>query len=192
MNVVVGLGNPGRKYALTRHNVGFMVAEQLAGENGIALKQKKHQGIYGIGRVGGMETAVLLPQTYMNRSGISVKSAITSLGIQPGDLIVVHDEVDLPFGRVRVKNGGGHGGHNGLRSICDLLGSRDFIRVRVGVGRPEGQKDVSSHVLSVFSATEKKELDSVLKGSAMAVETVVRQGAQQAMNEFNNRLLTDI
>ena len=192
MKVVVGLGNPGSKYAMTRHNVGFMVAEQLAGENGISLKKKKHQGFCGVGRVEGVEAAILLPQTYMNRSGISVKSATQSLGVQPGDLIVIHDEVDLPFGRVRVKSGGGHGGHNGLRSISELLGTADFIRVRVGVGRPEGEKDVSAHVLGVFSAAEKKELNNVLKGSAMAVAAIFRGGVQQAMNEYNNRSLVDI
>lgn len=192
MKVVVGLGNPGSKYAMTRHNVGFMVAEQLAGENGVSLKKKKHQGFYGVGRVEGVEAAILLPQTYMNRSGISVKSATQSLGVQPGDLIVIHDEVDLPFGRVRVKSGGGHGGHNGLRSISELLGTADFIRVRVGIGRPEGQKDVSAHVLGVFSSAEKKELNNVLKGSAMAVAAIFREGVQQAMNEYNNRSLVDI
>lgn len=192
MKLVVGLGNPGNKYAMTRHNVGFMVAEQLAGENGIALKKKNHQGLCGVGTIDTNEVAILLPQTYMNRSGISVKSAVQSLGTQPWDLIVIHDEVDLPFGRVRVKSGGGNGGHNGLRSIRELLGTPDFIRIRVGVGRPEGQKDVSSHVLSVFSAAEKKELENVLKGSAMAVGAVLRDGVQQAMNEYNSRSFVDI
>ncbi|MFO7982406.1 MAG: aminoacyl-tRNA hydrolase [Desulfuromonadales bacterium] len=192
MKLVVGLGNPGNKYAMTRHNVGFMVAEQVARENGISLKKKKHQGLFGVGRIEGTEAAILLPQTYMNRSGISVKSAIQSLGVPPGDLIVIHDEVDLPFGRVRVKSGGGHGGHNGLRSIKDLLGTTEFIRIRVGVGRPEGEKDVSAHVLSVFPAAEKKALNNVLKGSAMAVAAIFRGGVQQAMNEYNNRSLVDI
>lgn len=192
MKLVVGLGNAGSRYVRTRHNVGFMAVERLAAESRISLKKKKYQGLYGEGRIAGAEAGLLLPQTYMNRSGVSVKAAMKSLGAQPGDLIVIHDEIDLPFGRVRVKQGGGHGGHNGLRSICDLIGSRDFIRVRVGVGRPEGPKDVSAHVLSAFAAAEKKELDKVLEGSFMAVVTVLREGVQQAMNEFNNRLLADI
>ena len=122
MKLIVGLGNPGPEYAATRHNIGFMVTATLAERNGIALKRKGYQGIYGVGRVAGTEATILLPQTYMNRSGTSVVSACQSLGVEPGDLIVVHDEIDLDFGALRIKIGGGHGGHNGLRSIAGALG----------------------------------------------------------------------
>ena len=127
MKLIAGLGNPGSRYAETRHNIGFRVAERLADNAGIALKRQGYQGIYGVGRVAGQEVTLLLPQTYMNLSGTSVGSACKSLGIQPGDLIVVHDEIDLPFGALRVKSGGGHGGHNGLRSIGQVLGSLEFL-----------------------------------------------------------------
>lgn len=187
MKLIVGLGNPGVKYAATRHNIGFMVAERLAAASGIALKKKGHQGLYGVGKIAGCETLILLPQTFMNRSGVSVNSALKSLGAQPGDLVVVHDEIDLPFGQVRIKAGGGHGGHNGIRSICDAIGSRDFVRIRVGVGRPPGEGDVSGYVLGPFGAAEKKCLDDVLDGSTEAIIALLVKGEQAAMNDFNNR-----
>jgi PTH1 family peptidyl-tRNA hydrolase len=187
MKLITGLGNPGSKYAGTRHNIGFMVAERLAQGHGIALKKKGHQGIYGVGRVAGRETTILLPQTYMNLSGVSVGSACKSLAVDPGDLIVIHDDIDLPFGVLKIKTGGGHGGHNGIRSIREVLGSGDFIRVKVGVGRPEAGGDVAGHVLKVFSAEERGKLDNVVDNSTKAVETILLQGVPIAMNEFNNR-----
>ena len=187
MKLIIGLGNPGSTYAGTRHNIGFMVAERLANEHGIALKKKGYQGIYGVGRVVGREATILQPQTYMNLSGVSVGSACKSLGIDPGDLIVIHDDIDLPFGVLKIRAGGGHGGHNGIRSIREVLGSGDFIRVKVGVGRPEAGGDVAGHVLKVFSAEERGKLDNVVDNSARAVETILLQGVPIAMNEFNNR-----
>lgn len=187
MRLIAGLGNPGAKYAATRHNIGFMVTEAFAARNGIALKRKGHQGVYGVGRAAGSEVMILLPQTYMNRSGISVHSACQSLGLSPGDLIVVHDEIDLPFGALRVKVGGGHGGHNGLRSICADLGSSEFVRIRVGVGRPPADGDVVAHVLSPFSAGEKRQLENVVNNAVLAVEAILLRGVQAAMNEFHGR-----
>lgn len=187
LNLVVGLGNPGERYAGTRHNIGFMLAERVASETGIALKRKGHQGIYGTGRIDGREVTILLPQTFMNRSGVSVGSAFKSLGVAPGDLIVAHDDIDLPFGSLRIKVGGGHGGHNGVRSICNILGTGDFIRLRMGVGRPHSGGDVAGYVLSSFSATERNRLKEVLANSVKAVETILSRGPQQAMNEFNIR-----
>ncbi|MGE4544919.1 MAG: aminoacyl-tRNA hydrolase [Pedobacter sp.] len=188
MKLLVGLGNPGPEYASTRHNIGFLVAQKFAEKMGLSLKRQAHQAILGAGCAGGQEVMVLLPQTYMNRSGISVVSACKAKSIAVKDLVVIHDEIDLPFGSVRIKVGGGHGGHNGLRSIADLLGSRDFTRLRVGVGRPIGQMDVAKYVLSSFSSTEKSQLESVLENSVMALEVLLQKGAQQAMNEFNNRV----
>ena len=189
MKLLVGLGNPGSEYAATRHNVGFLVAQKFAEKMGLSLKRQAHQAIVGTGCAGGQEVMVLLPQTFMNRSGVSVVSACKAKGVAVEDLVVIHDEIDLPFGSVRIKVGGGHGGHNGLRSIADLLGSRDFTRLRVGVGRPVGQVDVAKYVLGPFSASEKSQLDSVLEHSVMALEVLLHKGAQQAMNEFNNRVL---
>ncbi len=187
MKLVVGLGNPGAKYALTRHNIGFMVAERLAASAGIALKKQGHQGVFGVGSIAGTQATVLLPQTFMNRSGVSVGSASKSLGVSPGDLIVVHDDIDLPFGRVRIKVGGGHGGHNGIRSICAVLGQGDFVRVRMGVGRPDGDGDVAGYVLSSFSAAERRLLDELLVNSVRVLEALLSRDIQWAMNEFNNR-----
>lgn len=187
MMLVAGLGNPGERYAATRHNVGFMVVQRLAATHGIALKKNGHQGVYGVGRIAGVEATLLLPQTFMNLSGASVGSASKSLGIEPGDLIVVHDEIDLPFGALRIKVGGGHGGHNGLRSICGTLGSGDFLRLRIGVGRPPQGADVAGYVLSPFATRERSDLDPVLAAGAAALETLLVRGQAAAMNEFNNR-----
>ena len=191
MKLIVGLGNPGPEYAATRHNIGFMVTATLAERNGIALKRKGHQGIYGVGRVAGTEATILLPQTYMNRSGTSVVSACQSLGVEPGDLIVVHDEIDRDFGALRIKVGGGHGGHNGLRSIAGALGETEYSRLRMGVGRPPAGGDVSRYVLSCFNAAERAQLQEYTEKAADALEVLVQKGPQEAMNLYNNRdLLT--
>lgn len=189
MKLVVGLGNPGERYADTRHNIGSMVVSLAAARAGIALKRQGYQGLYGVGRLAGEETTVLLPQTFMNRSGASVAPACQSLGVPPGDLIVVHDEIDLPFGTLRIKLGGGHGGHNGLRSITDALGHGDFVRVRLGVGRPPAGGDVSGHVLSRFASGERAHLDAYLDAATEALELLLRRGPNEAMNAYNNREL---
>ena len=187
MKLVVGLGNPGERYAETRHNIGCMVAVRMAARAGIALKRQGYQGFYGVGRLAGEEATVLLPQTFMNRSGASVAPACQSLGVTPGDLIVVHDEIDLPFGTLRIKLGGGHGGHNGLRSITEALGHGDFVRVRLGIGRPPAGGDVSGYVLSRFASAERQVLADLLDQGAAAVEAVLARGSAAAMNEFNGR-----
>lgn len=190
MKLLVGLGNPGDKYQQTRHNIGFMLAEEVAGRYGISLKKKGYQGVYGVGRVAGAETTVLLPQTFMNLSGASVKAAVQSLGVSSGDLIVAHDDLDLPFGALRIRPGGGHGGHNGIRSICGVLGQGDFVRLRIGIGRPE-HSDVTAHVLGRFSASEAKLLPELLDLVAAATEEIIRHGVQSAMNQFNNKNLLE-
>ena len=191
MKLIVGLGNPGTDYAETRHNIGFMVATRLAERSGVALKRKGYQGFYGVGRVVGEEATILLPQTYMNRSGESVAPACQSLGVTPVDLIVVHDEIDPEFGCLRIKVGGGHGGHNGLRSIGAVLGETDYSRLRMGVGRPPAGGDVSAHVLSRFNAVERALLERFIDTATNALEDLIRNGVQDAMNSYNNRdLLT--
>ncbi len=186
MKIVVGLGNPGKKYADTRHNVGFMVADALAQVAGIGLKKKGHQAFYGVGHVAGNEVMLLQPQTFMNLSGTSVASASKATQAEGDDIIVVHDDIDLPFGVVRVKIGGGHGGHNGLRHIIQLVGN-DFVRVRVGVDRPPVGGDAAAFVLRPFSTDEKKDLTRVLDHASRALEMVLHSGAQQAMCEFNGQ-----
>jgi len=185
--VIAGLGNPGERYAQTRHNVGFMVIDELAIRHQISLKKKGHQGLYGMGRCGGQQVMLLQPQTFMNLSGASVASACKSLDVSSGDLVVIHDEIDLPFGEVRIKQGGGHGGHNGLRHIDQALSTRDYIRVRVGVDRPPAGADVAAYVLKAFSASEKKQLNTVLMYAAEIVEAIVDQGLQKAMCNYNGR-----
>ena len=187
MKLIVGLGNPGIEYAETRHNIGFMVVSHCAERAGIALKRKGYQGFYGVGRLAGEEVTILLPQTYMNRSGASVAPACQSLGVNPGDLIVVHDEIDLAFGCLRVKAGGDHGGHNGLRRIGGALNDAGYARLRMGVGRPPAGGDVSGHVLSRFNTTERVLLQKYVKVASDALELLLQEGAQEAMNSFNNR-----
>jgi len=191
LKLIVGLGNPGIEYAETRHNIGFMVASCLADRAGIALKRKGYQGLYGVGRIVGEEVTILLPQTFMNRSGASVAPACQSLGVELGDLIVVHDEIDLDFGALRIKIGGGHGGHNGLRSIAGALGETEYSRLRMGVGRPPAGGDVSRYVLSCFNSAERAQLREYIEKAADALEVLVQKGPQGAMNLYNNRdLLT--
>jgi PTH1 family peptidyl-tRNA hydrolase len=187
LKLVVGLGNPGERYAETRHNIGFMVASLAAGRAGIALKRQGYQGVYGVGRLAGEEATVLLPQTFMNRSGGSVAPACQSIGIAPGDLIIIHDEIDLPFGVLRVKVGGGHGGHNGFRSIIGAFGHGDFIRVRLGVGRPPSGGDVASYVLNRFAPGERQALLELLDQGVAAIEAILTRGSAAAMNDFNGR-----
>jgi len=190
VKLLVGLGNPGEKYQQTRHNVGFMLVEEVARRYGISLKKKGYQGLYGVGRVAGEETTLLLPQTFMNQSGASVKAAFQSLGVFPGDLIVAHDDLDMPFGALRIRPEGGHGGHNGIRHICSVLGCGDFVRVKIGIGRPE-HGSVTGHVLSRFAAAEQKELPRLLEYVADATEEIIGHGALSAMNQFNNKNLLE-
>ena len=189
MKLIAGLGNPGTRYAATRHNVGFMVAQRLAERHAISIKRKGYSGLYGVGRIAACEAAILLPQTFMNRSGASVQGAMAGLKASVEDLVVIHDEIDLPFGTVRFKRGGGHGGHNGLRSIGQSTGSSDYLRVRVGVGRPE-HGEVSDYVLSALASDERKHLVRLIDQVAEAVEVLLAQGLEVAMNMYNNRDLT--
>lgn len=188
MKLLVGLGNPGNKYVGTRHNIGFLVAERLAERHRISLKKKGYQGIYGVGRVAGEEVTVLLPQTFMNLSGASVNAAFQSLGVTPGDLIVVYDDLDLEFGWLRIRPDGGHGGHNGIKDICNVLGRKDFLRLRVGIGRP-AHGNTTGHVLGRFSAEEAKHLPQVVETAVDAVETMLSVSVETAMNRFNKNLL---
>jgi len=189
MKLIVGLGNPGSKYAGTRHNIGFMVAEKIAGRAGISMKKSGYQGLYGVGRLAGEEVLILLPQTYMNRSGISVNAACVARRIAAEDVVIIHDDLDLPFAYLRLKAGGGHGGHNGLRDIKAQLGTGDFNRMRIGIGRPAAG-EVIDYVLKPFTGEEKKVLNNVIENAVEAAETVIHGGLQSAMNCFNNRDLS--
>ena len=193
MHLVVGLGNPGRKYEGSRHNVGFMVLDALARAHGLPELKEKFSGLWAKGELGlGGErapVAVLRPTTFMNLSGDSVQPAAAFLKVPPASVIVVHDEIDLPWRDVRVKLGGGHAGQNGVRHIIARLGTPDFVRVRVGVGRPPPgfRGDVADWVLGAFDASERAELPDVLTDACAAIEQVIRDGASKAMTAVNAR-----
>jgi PTH1 family peptidyl-tRNA hydrolase len=189
--LVVGLGNPGKKYERNRHNVGFMVVEHLARTHGIPDFKEKFSGAWTKGDVSVGNTrhavALLKPGTFMNLSGDCVQPAAAFLKIEPKNILVVHDELDLPWRDVRLKMGGGHAGHNGLRSMIERLGTPDFVRVRVGIGRPPSgfKGDVADYVLQNFDSMETAELPEVIDRACAAIEAVVAKGAQAAMNLIN-------
>lgn len=184
--MLVGLGNPGPRYEATRHNVGFMAVDELARRYRIGLTQQKFHGRYGSGLVGDTSLVLLEPDTFMNVSGKSVAAAAQFYRLDPEAIIVMHDDIDLDLGTVKVKSGGGHGGHNGLRDIVAKLGSRDFVRIRIGVGRPE-HGDVTNWVLGPFADDEQTELQHALDSAADAVELILKDGLEAAQNEINGR-----
>lgn len=185
--LVVGLGNPGERYAQTRHNAGALAVDVLLERIGGRLKSHKSGCLVAEGSLRGTRVVLARPTTYMNESGRPVRGLVTWYKQPVENLVVVHDEIDIPFGDVRVKAGGGTAGHNGLGSIVNHLGTKEFARVRVGVGRPPGAKGAAGHVLAGFSSSERKELPFLLETAADAVEAVVADGVERAMNEFNTR-----
>lgn len=191
MHLVVGLGNPGRKYEKNRHNVGFLAVDRLAQVHGLSDFRAKFGGRLARGEISVGErrlpVALLQPETFMNLSGDCVQPAAAFLKVLPSHVIVVHDELDVPFAEIRLKTGGGHAGHNGLRSIIGRLGTPDFVRVRVGVGRPPPgyRGEVADYVLSDFDASERAELDDVLDRTCAAAEKAVALGIAAAMNAVN-------
>jgi PTH1 family peptidyl-tRNA hydrolase len=188
--LVVGLGNPGSSYAGNRHNVGAMVLDELAARAGVKLspgKGKRARTLIGEGRLAGRRVVLARPTTYMNESGGPVRGLLDYHSIPPTDLVVLHDELDIPFASVRLKRGGGEGGHNGLRSISRATGTRDYLRVRVGIGRPPGRQDPADFVLRDFSAVERKELDLLVAEAADATEALLVKGLEAAQNEVHPR-----
>ena len=191
MKLVVGLGNPGPRYADTRHNVGVRVLERFAAAHGLALDARRFASRFGSGEVacGGerLAVALLAPETFMNRSGGAVAQALDELGIADvtSDLLVVLDDVDLPFGRLRLRPAGGAGGHRGLGDVIEALARRDFARLRFGVGRPAAEQETTDHVLEAFTPAEQAELPELVARAARAVEAALCMGVVAAMNEFN-------
>jgi peptidyl-tRNA hydrolase, PTH1 family len=183
--LIAGLGNPGAEYAGNRHNCGFMVADVLAARIGARFKRDRSSAVVAEGRLAGFPVTLAKPQTYMNLSGGPVVSLRSFYKLLADQLVVIHDELDLPFDTIRLKLGGGDGGHNGLRSVTAALGTRDYFRVRVGIGRPPGRMDAADYVLHDFSAAERKLLPLVLEQAADAVETLLRHGLAAAQNEFH-------
>lgn len=183
--LVVGLGNPGPSYAGNRHNVGAMVADLLAERIGGKFKSHKAGADVLEGRLAGARTILAKPRSYMNLSGGATAGLARFFKIPPAAVIVVHDELDLPPQTVRVKQGGGEGGHNGLRSISNSLGTKDYLRVRFGIGRPPGRQDPADFVLKDFSSTERKELPVDLENAADAVESLIRIGLLETQNRLH-------
>jgi len=185
MHLVVGLGNPGKKYLGNRHNVGFMAVERLADDKRLPEWREKFSGVYSRGD----ELMVLKPMTFMNVSGDSVQPAAAFVKVEPAQIVVLHDELDLPWGDVRLKLGGGHAGHNGLRSIIGRLGTPDFVRVRIGIGRPPAgfRGEVADFVLQDFDSAERAELPDVLARAVSAVNAVLEKGFAAAQNTVNTR-----
>ena len=184
--LVVGLGNPGQRYAGTRHNAGFLVVDLLAERAGARFKAHKAHADVVEGRVGGVPSVLTKPRSYMNDSGGPVVNVARFYKIPVERIAVVHDDLDLPFGALRLKRGGGDGGHNGLRSLTAALGTKEYLRVRFGIGRPPGRQDPADFVLREFNAAERKELGYFVDRAADAVEALVRDGLDAAQNTYND------
>jgi peptidyl-tRNA hydrolase, PTH1 family len=185
--LIVGLGNNAPEYAGNRHNVGFMVADALAGRIGARFRAHRSRAEVAEGRLGGSPVTVAKPRSFMNLSGGPVAALRDFYKIPPDRIVVVHDELDLPFGTLRLKQGGGDNGHNGLRSVTRSLGAGGYHRVRFGIGRPPGRMDPADFVLRDFSAAERRELPLLIDRSADAVETLLQVGLGPAQNVFNAR-----
>ena len=183
--IIAGLGNPGPEYAGNRHNAGYMVVDLLAERMGSRFKAHRTRNEVADGRLAGFPVTLAKPRTFMNTSGGPVAALATFYKVPPERVIVVHDELDIPFGALRLKLGGGDNGHNGLRSITRSLGTNDYYRVRFGIGRPPGRMDAATFVLRDFSTTERKELPLLIDRGADAVETLLSKGMAAAQNEFH-------
>jgi len=186
--LVIGLGNPGEKYAGTRHNVGAEVVAELARRQSAALKSGKEQALVAEVRINQQRVALAFPQTFMNESGQAAQKLVRRHGIEePQKIVVIHDELDLPVGSLKVKAGGGLAGHNGLKSITAHLHTQDYLRVRIGIGRPPGRQSTSDHVLRRPGKAEGQELVTIILEAADAVELILAQGVDVAMGQINTR-----
>jgi PTH1 family peptidyl-tRNA hydrolase len=183
--LIAGLGNPGPGYAGNRHNAGSMVADELAARIGARFRAGRFRSVIAEGRLDGTPVTVAKPLTYMNESGGPVAGLRGYYHLDPGHIVVIHDELDLPFGTVRIKLGGGDNGHNGLRSVTAALGTREYYRVRVGIGRPPGRMDPAAFVLKDFTAAERKELPFLIDRAADATAALLSTGLAAAQNEFH-------
>jgi PTH1 family peptidyl-tRNA hydrolase len=187
VELIVGLGNPGKEYEASRHNIGFLVVNRLARFHGIPLQERKYKSRWGRGDIEGRPVVLAKPRTYMNASGEAVKLLLAPFSLTADRLIVVHDDLDLPFGRIRIKEKGGNGGHRGIQSIMRAIGSGDFLRLKVGIGRPPGGMDAADYVLQPFDHDEKQLLGDVLANAREALELLLTDGLQTAMNRYNRR-----
>jgi PTH1 family peptidyl-tRNA hydrolase len=187
--MIVGLGNPGRKYAKNRHNVGFQCLERLAEKHALAFEKRQGSGLLTLGTVQGRSAILLKPQTFMNESGRSVSSISRFYRVPLERILVIYDELDLPVGSLRLRPAGGSGGHKGMRSIIEQLSSQDFARLRVGIGRPPGRMDPADYVLQNFDADELPAIETVRDAACRAAECWLTEGVDNAMNAFNKDVI---
>lgn len=191
LQLVVGLGNPGDRYEKTRHNAGFIVVDRLAEGSAISLQKRKFDTVFGRGSVEGTRVVMAKPLAFMNRSGPPTRRLADYFGISGEDMVVVHDDIDLAFGRIKIKQKGGDGGHKGIRSLTDAFGGDAFSRVRIGVGRgggdPGKERGVVGHVLGRFDRQERRDLERVVTTATDAVVAVLCHGVREAMNRFNSK-----
>jgi PTH1 family peptidyl-tRNA hydrolase len=192
MKLIIGLGNPGQDYSRSRHNIGFMCLKHFAHEHAISFDKKQADARTGRGIVEGIEVVLAKPQTYMNLSGQSVNRLMHKFKLKPSDIIVIHDDMDLPLGKVRIRAGGSSGGHKGIDSIIRDIGTRDFIRIKVGIGRPEkdsddncNDDDIVDFVLNSFSPDEKKLIEPSIEKVSDAILCLLKEDVETAMNKFN-------
>jgi len=184
--IIAGLGNPDRKYSKTRHNIGFMVVDRLSEKYNISLTQKKFDNLFGMGDIDNTKVILSKPMAYMNRSGSPLLRLIQYFKIKLDHVLVIHDDIDILLGNIKIKSKGGHGGHNGIKSIIDTVGGGSFPRIRVGIGRPPHTDiDVSAHVLGRITADEMKFLDPVLSHAENAAQSILKTGLTLTMNKFN-------
>ena len=185
--LVVGLGNPGEEYRLTPHNLGFLVIDRLAESNSIRVTRKENTSLVGLGRVAGKEVALAQPQTYMNLSGAAVKGLLDRYELKPSQLVVVYDELALPWGQLRIRKNGSSAGHNGIKSLIGSLGSDEFVRLRIGITPELGRGDAAKFVLAPFKRAQMKDVEDLVNRSAAAVESILAEGAEKAMATYNRR-----
>lgn len=183
MKLIVGLGNPGKEYEMTRHNIGFMVISYLSRVYNIKVKKLKGKALIGDGVIAGEKVILAMPQTFMNLSGESVRELCQYYKIEPKDVIVIYDDKDIDVGKIRIRVKGSAGGHNGMKSIIYQLQSEEFPRIRVGIGMPSG--DLADHVLGHFSKEEQEKIEQAGKHAAAAVETIITDNVEKAMNQYN-------
>jgi len=187
MYLMIGLGNPGSRYARTRHNIGFMVSEKIAAQWKISLTQKSFDALWNRGKINNVSVLLAMPQTYMNLSGKSVGRLMAYYKVDIDHVIVIHDDLDLPFGTIRLKKGGGDAGHKGLKSVITALGSADFLRIRMGIGKPADKAGVENYVLQKFNQEEQGVLPESIQLAAEAAADIVISGMQQAMAKYHTK-----
>ena len=191
MYLILGLGNPGRRYQFTRHNIGFMVLEKIAAQWEVDLKQKSFDALWNRGKIAGINVLLAMPQTYMNLSGKAARKLLAYFKMDISNLIVIHDDLDLPFGKLRLKTGGGNAGHKGLKSIVTCLGSADFMRVRLGIGKPSDESRIEDYVLERFESKEAAELQQIIQLAADAATDIVISGMQTAMAKYHTKNISN-